>query len=86
MTKVKKESKKDKIRLKLEKLKFDRPKTFSQKLRYYRIKNDLTQKELGRVLNVSKMTIHRYETNKTVPAHQTIDKIERLFKISEFIS
>jgi len=56
------------------------PRTFGEKLKYFRIKNNLKQEELGKILGVHKVTICRYEKNLTYPSNQIIQKLSRVIK------
>lgn len=53
-----------------------------EKIRYLRIKNNLTSKELSKALNVSEAAISLYENNKRNPSVEQIIKIADYFKVS----
>ncbi|MCL0330807.1 helix-turn-helix transcriptional regulator [Apilactobacillus xinyiensis] len=55
---------------------------FSEKLKYYRKKNNLTQKSLSKILNVSDKTISSWENDRTFPDMYMLRKIVTIFKIS----
>jgi len=63
---------------KLELLFSEPPKTFGDKLKYWRLKNNLLQKDLARILKVHEVTICRYEKNFTYPSRQIIQKFTRV--------
>jgi len=56
------------------------PKTFGEKLKYWRLKNNLLQKDLAKMLKVHKVTICRYEKSFTYPSRQIIQKFIRVIK------
>ena len=62
------------------------PKTFGEKLKYFRIKNNLLQKDLGKILKVHKVTICRYEKNLSYPSGRIIQKINRIFNAHNFVN
>lgn len=54
----------------------------SDKLRYLRREKNLTQEELGKILNVSHGTIAMWETNKRLPDIETIYKLSKIFNVT----
>ncbi|MFA5778805.1 MAG: helix-turn-helix transcriptional regulator [Elusimicrobiota bacterium] len=56
------------------------PKTFSEKIRYFRIKNNLLQKDLAKILGLNVATICRYERARTHPDSEIIRKLSRILK------
>jgi len=62
------------------------PKTFGDKLKYWRLKNDLLQKDLAGILKVHKVTICRYEKNRSYPSGRIIEKINRIFNAHNFVN
>jgi len=57
------------------------PRTFGEKLKYFRIKNNLKQEELSKILGVHKVTICRYEKDFTYPSSQIVQKFTRVIKL-----
>lgn len=53
-----------------------------EKIRYLRIKNNLTSKELSRILNISESTISLYENDKRKPNIELIVKMADFFNVS----
>ncbi|MDT2848242.1 helix-turn-helix transcriptional regulator [Vagococcus carniphilus] len=54
----------------------------SKKIKEFRKSNNLTQKELGQILNVSDKTISSWEVGRNYPDLETIVAISDLFEIS----
>jgi len=56
------------------------------KLKSYRVTKGLSTIQVAEAIGVSESTYRRYETNKTYPDINTIDKIARFFEkpISDF--
>lgn len=50
--------------------------TIPEKIKYYRIKNNMTLEELGNAVGVGKSTVRKWETGQI--ANMKIDKIEKL--------
>ena len=50
---------------------------FSEKLKKYRIDNNLTQDELAKILHVSRQAISKYETGRAYPS---IDILQNIIK------
>ncbi|AFA48220.1 helix-turn-helix domain-containing protein [Acetobacterium woodii] len=55
---------------------------FGDRLKSIRLKNDMTQEELGNLLNKSKNNISQYETGKREPDLETLNIISDYFKVS----
>ncbi|KAF5070521.1 helix-turn-helix protein [anaerobic digester metagenome] len=55
---------------------------FGDRLKSIRLENDMTQEELGNLLNKSKNNISQYETGKREPDLDTLDIISDYFKVS----
>lgn len=53
-----------------------------EKIRYLRIKNNLTSKELSRLLNISDSSISLYENDKRKPNIELIIKMAGFFNVS----
>ena len=49
--------------------------TTGQKIKQYRLKAGLSQKDLGEKLNVSQQMIAQYESDKRAPKLETLEKI-----------
>jgi len=79
-------TRKELIRRKLELLFSEPPKTFGDKLKYWRLKNNLLQKDLARILKVHEVTICRYEKNLTYPSGRVIQKINRILNAHSFVN
>ncbi len=54
----------------------------SEKIRELRLENNLSQKELAKILNVSNKTISHWESNYTEPPIQMIIALKKYFNIS----
>lgn len=52
------------------------------RLRNLRIKNNMTQEELGRKLNVTKVSVCCYERNIRTPSLETLEDLVSLFNVS----
>lgn len=61
---------------------------FSKNLKYYRLKMDLSKKELARKCNLSPMAISNYEDGKRMPDMQTIERLAKALnvRISDFLT
>ncbi|WP_414150342.1 helix-turn-helix domain-containing protein [Acetobacterium carbinolicum] len=55
---------------------------FGDRLKSIRLKNDMTQEEIGNLLNKSKNNISQYETGKREPDLETLKIISNYFKVS----
>ena len=55
---------------------------FCDKLRKLRLKNDYTQADLAKELNVSQPTIASWEAGKRTPKWKSIKKIAEIFNVS----
>ncbi|MEW6558232.1 MAG: helix-turn-helix transcriptional regulator [Elusimicrobiota bacterium] len=73
-------SQKELIETKLKILFPEEPKTFAEKLKYFRIKNSLLQEDLAKKLGLNVATICRYERNRTHPAPEIIHKLSKTLK------
>ncbi|WP_301965292.1 helix-turn-helix domain-containing protein [uncultured Ruminococcus sp.] len=56
--------------------------SFSKKLKELRIKNNLTQTDLGEKIYLSRATISKYEQGKMEPNIDTIIELSNIFKVS----
>lgn len=56
--------------------------SFGNNIKNFRIKNNMTQKELAEKLNLSRPTIGRYETDERFPDKDVIIQLADIFKIS----
>lgn len=56
--------------------------SFSKKLKELRIKNNLTQTDLGEKIYLSRTTISKYEQGKMEPDIDTIIELSNIFKVS----
>lgn len=56
--------------------------TTGQKIKQYRLKAGLSQKDLGEKLNVSQQMIAQYESDKRAPKLETLEKISDALHIS----
>lgn len=55
---------------------------FAERLRELRLKKDVTQVELGRLLNLSKQTISSYENRGSTPDPETLQRLADYFDVS----
>ena len=60
---------------------------FSKNLKYYRLKNNLSKKELASLINVSSMAISNYESGKRMPDMEIIKALANALnvKVSDFL-
>jgi transcriptional regulator with XRE-family HTH domain len=56
--------------------------TFGDRVRSNRIKNNMSQKELANILNVTPQTISKWENDLSEPGFQIITEMTNIFKIS----
>jgi transcriptional regulator with XRE-family HTH domain len=54
---------------------------FNQRLRRYREYREMTQKQLGQLLNYSQQTIHKWESGETSPDPQSVVRLARALRI-----
>ena len=61
---------------------------FSKNLKYYRLKKQLTKKQLAEIVNVSPMLITYYENGDRKPSMETIKKLAQALdvRVSDFLS
>ena len=57
-------------------------KEFSKNLRMLRLEKNMTQKQLGAILNVHYTTIRDWEIRNTEPSYTTLIKIAHFFEVS----
>lgn len=55
---------------------------FSKNLRYLRIQQNMTQTDLGHILNVTHQTISNYENNSRICDLDTLIRISEYFNVS----
>ena len=55
---------------------------FSKNLRYLRIQQNMTQTDLGHILNVTDQTISNYENNSRLCDLDTLIRISEYFNVS----
>jgi transcriptional regulator with XRE-family HTH domain len=55
--------------------------TIGEKMKIIRKSKSLTQRQLATLLNLSEMTIRRFETNERKPKISTLEKIARFFEV-----
>ena len=60
------------------------PNAFGQRLKHFRKKAGLTQEELGYRLDVSYMTVRRWEADRIFPRVDEIKKIAQALSVPEF--
>lgn len=58
-----------------------RVKKNKNKFQQFCIDRNLTAKEVGKLLGLSKHTIHSYFASKRLPSRKTMKRFERVFKI-----
>ncbi|RKJ51439.1 XRE family transcriptional regulator [Butyricicoccus sp. 1XD8-22] len=56
--------------------------TFGDKLKQLRVNSNLTQKQLGKLLDLAESTIGMYERNEREPDYKTLLKIADYFDVS----
>lgn len=56
--------------------------SFGSRLRNLRLENNMTQEDLSKILNVSRATVGRYETNERFPDKNTLKKIADTFEVT----
>lgn len=61
---------------------------FSQNLKYYRLKNNMTKKELAEKVNVAPMTISNYENGKRKPSMEILKSLASVLgvRMSDFLA
>ncbi len=57
-------------------------KTFSERLKELRLEENLSAKQLGKILEVSDSTIVRWENEDRIPSIEQLKKIAIYFKVS----
>ena len=55
---------------------------FKDRLKSLRLKNGITQKELGTTLNVSRSSISLYELGYSMPSREVLDSLAKYFNVS----
>lgn len=55
---------------------------FAQRLKKERTDRDISQTDLGKILNLSKQTISSYENGGSFPGQETLNKIANYFNVS----
>lgn len=55
---------------------------FSRRLKYLRIKNNKSQKELAKLLSVGVSTISNYETGRNEPSYEKLIILAKYFNVS----
>lgn len=56
--------------------------SFGDRLRGLRLEKKMTQEDLAKLLNLSRATVGRYETNERFPDKNTLKKIADIFEVS----
>ena len=56
--------------------------SFAQRLKTLRAEHNMTQKELGRRMNLSRATIGGYETKSRQPSHEKLASMADIFGVS----
>ena len=61
---------------------------FSQNLKYYRLKNNMTKKDLAEKVNVAPMTISHYESGKRKPSMEILKALASVLgvRVSDFLA
>lgn len=57
-------------------------KTLGEKIKNLRKDNNMTQSDLGKILNIAKSTISQYENNINTPDINMLKKISKVFDVS----
>jgi DNA-binding XRE family transcriptional regulator len=60
--------------------------TFSGRLKFYRYKNGLSQKQLGKILNVDGATVCSWESDEFQPMRKTMTKLQTLLEGQSIVS
>ncbi len=55
---------------------------FAKRLKYLRLKNNISQKELAKLLNVGVSTISNYETGRNEPSYEKLIILAKYFNVS----
>lgn len=55
---------------------------FADRLRELREENDMTQEQLGKLLNVTKQAVYSYEKGENEPSFDSLIKIADIFNVS----
>jgi len=61
---------------------FINPNGLGSRIKYFRIKQAITQKEFAKKLNLNRETIRRYEAGITRPDKETVEKMAKILKVS----
>lgn len=56
--------------------------SFGDRIKNLRLEKNMTQEDLSKILNVSRATVGRYETNERFPDKNTLKKIADTFEVS----
>lgn len=56
--------------------------SFGDRLKRLRLEKNMTQEDLAKILNVSRATVGRYETNERFPDKTTLKEIADTFEVS----
>lgn len=54
---------------------------FKERLRTYRLKHDMTQAEMAKLINVEQPTVNNYEVGKIRPSKNTAIQIAKVMRI-----
>jgi transcriptional regulator with XRE-family HTH domain len=54
----------------------------SKKIKFLRVENNMSQEKLAEVLNVSRQSISKYENGCSVPDHEKLTKIVKVFDVT----
>lgn len=57
-------------------------KHFAKKIKELRKENNLTQEQLGKLLNMTKTGISYWESGKSEPSFETIEELAEIFNVS----
>ncbi|WP_024621229.1 helix-turn-helix domain-containing protein [Metaclostridioides mangenotii] len=56
--------------------------TLSKKIKFLRVENNMSQEKLAEILNVSRQSISKYENGSSVPDHEKLTKIVKVFDVT----
>jgi len=59
------------------------PKTFGERLRNYRLRHGLQQKELAKILGVARFTIQRYESDRFAPKQDILCRLRDILGLRD---
>lgn len=58
--------------------------SLNEKIKYYRLKNNMLQKDVANILNISRRQYIKYETGEVVPKIKTLEVLSSVYNITLF--